>query len=70
MAYNEDYYKEIIMEKAKMKIKKAWEEDPLQVIAIGALAATAAAKLIDAGTKASNSRAWKKEVDRRDRMSR
>lgn len=58
------------MDKAKMKIKQAWEENPLQVIAVGAFAATAAAKLLDATTNARNSRAWQKEVDRRDRMSR
>ena len=58
------------MQNAKAKIKKAWEENPLMVIAVGAAAATAAAKLVDAVSNANNSRAWKKEVDRRDRKSR
>lgn len=50
------------------KLKRAWDEAPLQVIAVGALAATAAAKLLDATTSARNSRAWQKEVDRRIMM--
>ena len=53
--------------KAKTKIVQAWEENPLVVIAVGAAVVTATAKLIDAGVSANNSRAWKKEVDRRDR---
>lgn len=57
------------MNKAWNQIKKAWEENPLQVIVIGALAATAAAKLLDASTAAKNSRAWEKEVNRRIMMA-
>lgn len=58
------------MKNATDKIKKAWDENPLAVITVAALAATAAAKLIDSTTSAKNARAWKKEVDRRDRMTR
>jgi hypothetical protein len=58
------------MKDAKDKIKKAWDENPLAVITVGALAVTAAAKLLDSVTASKNSRAWKKEVNRRDRNSR
>lgn len=58
------------MNKAWTKIKLAFEENPLMVITVGAFAATAAAKLIDSSVNARNSSAWKKEVDRRDRMTR
>ena len=58
------------MDKAKTKIKQAWEENPLLVIGVGAAAATAAAKVLDSVTSAKNSRSWAKEVDRRDRNSR
>lgn len=56
------------MENGIEKLKKMWNENPLQVIAVGALAATAAAKLLDATTSARNSRAWQREVDRRIMM--
>lgn len=58
------------MHNAKDKLKQAWDENPLAVITVGALAATAAAKLLDSVTSTKNARAWKKEVDRRDRNSR
>jgi hypothetical protein len=54
----------------KSKVQKAWDENPMQVIIVGAVAATAAAKVLDSVTAAKNSRSWKKEVDRRDRNSR
>jgi hypothetical protein len=53
------------MNKALDKIKQAWEENPLQVIVVGALAATAASKLIDSMAAAKNTSTWAKEVDRR-----
>jgi hypothetical protein len=56
------------MNKAWTKIKKTWEENPIQVIIVASLAATAAAKLIEANTSRSNSKAWQKEVDRRVMM--
>lgn len=56
------------MQKAIDKLKQAWEENPMQVIVVAAVAATAAAKLIDASTSVRNSRAWNKEVDRRIMM--
>lgn len=57
------------MKKAQARIKQAFEENPMAVIAIASGAAIAIAKLIEAGTAANNSRAWKKEVNRRDRMT-
>jgi len=57
------------MNKITDKIKQAWEENPLAVIAVGALAVSAAAKFIDATTSARNSKAWQREVDRRIMMS-
>lgn len=58
------------MDKAMARLKVEWERNPLQVIAVAALAATAAAKLLSASTESRNARVWAKEVDRRDRMSR
>lgn len=51
-------------------LKTKLEENPVETIAVAAMAATAAAKLLSSMTGAANSRSWKKEVDRRDRMSR
>ena len=58
------------LKNAQLRIKQAWDENPLAVIAVGALAVTAAAKLMDANTNRVNAHAWKKEVDRRERTSR
>ena len=49
----------------KDKLKRQWDENPLMVISVGALAATAAAKLLASVTAAQNARTWSKEVDRR-----
>jgi hypothetical protein len=49
----------------KDKLKKQWDENPLAVIAVGALAATAAAKLIDALGAAQGRRAYARQVDYR-----
>ncbi len=57
------------MKKAKERLKQAFEENPLAVIAIGALAVTAAAKLLEATTSARNSKAWQTEVNRRMMMT-
>jgi|1185.fasta_scaffold00931_6 hypothetical protein len=58
------------MNKALDKIKDAWNENPLAVIAVGALAVTATAKLIDAGSAAQGRRAYAKQVDHRVRNPR
>lgn len=57
------------MKNAKDKIKQAWEENPMAVIAIASGTALAVAKVIDAMTAVENSRTWRKEVNRRDRKS-
>ncbi len=49
----------------KDRLKKEWNDNPLQVIAIGALTATAAAKLLDAMSAAQGRRAYAKQVDYR-----
>lgn len=55
---------------AKDKIRQAWDENPLAVIAVASGAVIATAKLIDSTTAARNSRVWKKEVNRRERKTR
>jgi hypothetical protein len=56
------------MKKAFDPIKKAWEENPVQVTIVGALVASVAVKVLTAMTEANNSRTWRKEVDRRSMM--
>lgn len=51
------------MENWKLKLKKAWDENPVAVIAVGALAVTATAKLIDAMSAAQGRRAYARQVD-------
>lgn len=47
----------------KDKLKKEWNENPLRVIAVGALAANAAAKLLDAMSASKGRRAYARQVD-------
>lgn len=47
----------------KEKLKEQWNENPLTVIAIGALAATAVAKLIDSTSSAQSRRAYARAID-------
>jgi hypothetical protein len=49
----------------KDKLKKAWDENPLAVVAIGALAITATAKLIDSMSAAQGRRAYARQVEYR-----
>lgn len=56
------------MNKAWSKIKQAWEDNPLAVITVGALAATAASKLLHEIVAAKNAKTWEREVDRRRTM--
>lgn len=51
----------------KDKLKKQWDENPLAVIAVGALAANAAARLIDALSAAKGRQAYAKQVNYRVR---
>lgn len=47
----------------KQKLKRAWDENPLACIAIGALAVTAAAKLIDAASAAQGRKAYARQIN-------
>lgn len=47
------------------RLKKEWEENPMLVITIGAIAATAAAKLLDSVSATLGRRAYAKQVDLR-----
>jgi hypothetical protein len=47
----------------KEKIKKQWDENPLAVIAVGAVAITSAAKLLDAWSAAQGRRAYAKQIN-------
>ena len=42
----------------KDKLKKQWDENPLAVMSIGALVATAAAKVVDTMTSVQSRRAY------------
>lgn len=47
----------------KEKLERQWNENPLQVVAIAALATTAAAKLVDALSAARGRRAYARQID-------
>lgn len=47
------------------KLKDQWNRDPVTVIVVVSLAATAAAKLIDAASAAQGRRAYAKQVEYR-----
>jgi len=47
------------------KLRQTWNDNPLMVIAVGAFAATAAAKLIDSMSAAQGRRAYARQVDYR-----
>lgn len=49
----------------KDKLKRQWNENPLACIAIGAMAVSAAAKLLDAVSAAQGRKAYAKQVDYR-----
>lgn len=50
------------------KLKQAWNENPVQVLFVGAMVATAASKLLNSYTAHQNAQAWQREVDRRIMM--
>jgi hypothetical protein len=54
----------------KIKIQLLWDENPLIVIGAATGAVYATAKLLEGFAAVNNSRAWKKEVDRRARKIR
>jgi len=49
----------------KDKLKKYWDENPVEFIVVASLAATAAAKLIDAMSAAQGRRAYSRQVNYR-----
>jgi hypothetical protein len=51
----------------KERLKQEFDKNPVQVIGVGALAATAIAKVIDALTAAQGRRAYAKQVNHRVR---
>lgn len=53
------------MNKAMDKLKKAWEENPLQVIFIAGIAANGVAKLMKANTERQNAKTYRMETQRR-----
>lgn len=61
-AYNEEKGTNMKNNRGIEKIKQKFEEDPFTVIMIGAFAATAAAKLIDAVSAAQGRRAYANQV--------
>lgn len=54
---------QINVDKTLDQLKKAWDENPLQVIAIGSMAVMAATKFMNAAT-------WRREVRRREYLRR
>lgn len=58
------------IDKVKTKLKKAWEEQPVIVIMVASATASVVLKTIETMNATRNSRAWAKEVDRRDKMDR
>lgn len=50
------------------KIENAWNENPLLVIGVATGAMMAASKLITSMSAVNNSRTWKKEVNRRNKI--
>jgi hypothetical protein len=65
-----NHYERNIMNKATDKIKQAWDENPLAVVAVASTAVFAVAKLMDATTARMNAKSWKTEVNRRTMSSR
>lgn len=51
------------------KLQDQFNENPLQVVAVGSLAAHGAAKLINAISSYKGRKIWDREVERRSRMS-
>lgn len=58
------------MDKLLARLKVEWDKNPLQVIIVGSMAATALAKLLDARNNAVGRRIYRQEVNRRIRNSR
>lgn len=51
------------------RLKQRWEENPEQMIALGIAGLTASALFINAVANARGRSTWRKEVNRRDRLT-
>lgn len=49
------------------KAKRLWDENPVLAIALGIAAANAGAKVVQANSARRNSKAWSREVKRREK---
>lgn len=58
-------YKKFAESEAIAKLKDGWDENPYAVIALATGVIYATSRLLSAVAASRNSRAWKKEVDRR-----
>jgi hypothetical protein len=52
------------------RFERAWDENPLAVIGVLAMASAGAAKLMTAYAGLRNARVWRREVARRERIIR
>lgn len=52
------------------KAKRLWDENPVLTIALGIAAANAGAKVMQARSASRNSKAWNREVKRREKNDR
>lgn len=52
------------------KLKKLWNENPVLCIVLGIASANAGAKLMHANSERRNSKAWNREVRRREKNDR
>lgn len=63
MACNETYPKETLMD-WKTRLKQEWNENPMQVLLVGAMVAGAAAKLLDAASGVRSRNAYARRMNR------
>lgn len=49
------------------KAKRLWDENPMLCIVLGIASANASSKLVKANSELRNSKAWSREVKRRER---
>lgn len=57
------------MNKAFERIMQEFEQNPLQTIAVGSMAAMAVSKLVNSFSAARRDRVWAREVARRERLT-
>lgn len=54
----------------KSKLKRAWDENPVLVVAIAATSLSGVSKLMNANSARKNAQSWKQEVKRRTEADR